>query len=249
MNPITSSLKPRMQGPAVTNLQDALQLCLDRGALLANDGGTRQNLSALLKDERAAQTHGDGTSKLVTIFQQERQLFGPGGGASGEVDQPTANALNALLNQWGQLDQPVAYQVDGTVFSRISAGVGGLRVVIVDKGVGGDVQLAQATTDDRGAYQATFSDTDVRRRGKAQPDLQADKKRGHQDYHSAETISMGDTPLNPTKTQTSRITTVEPVPRTIRCGKRVTTASPSQVWLGHSSFSGQTLEQQMFYTT
>src|SRR5262249_36514252 len=56
---------------------------------------------------------------------------------------------------------------------RISAGVVSLRVVIVDKGVGGDVQLAQATTDDRGAYQATFSDSDVRRRGKTQPDLQA----------------------------------------------------------------------------
>lgn len=65
------------------------------------------------------------------------------------------------------------YRVEGRVASRVSASVGNLRVVIVDKGVGGDVQLTQAITDDNGAYQATFSDSDVRRRGKAQPDLQA----------------------------------------------------------------------------
>ena len=65
------------------------------------------------------------------------------------------------------------YRVEGKVTSRVRASLGGLHVVIVDKGVGGDVQLAKATTDDGGAYQATFSDSDLRRRGKAQPDLQA----------------------------------------------------------------------------
>ncbi len=68
---------------------------------------------------------------------------------------------------------PPTYRVDGKVASRVSASVGGLRVVIVDKGVGGDVQLAETSTDEGGAYQATFSDSDVRLRGKAQPDLQA----------------------------------------------------------------------------
>ena len=72
----------------------------------------------------------------------------------------------------GLLDEKT-YQVEGKVASAISASVGGLRVVIVDKGVGGDVQLAQATTDDGGAYQATFADDAVRQRGKALPDLQA----------------------------------------------------------------------------
>ena len=65
------------------------------------------------------------------------------------------------------------YRVEGKVASRVRASLDGLRVVIVDKGVGGDVQLVQATTDDGGAYQATFSDSDLRRRGKAHPDLQA----------------------------------------------------------------------------
>ena len=65
------------------------------------------------------------------------------------------------------------YQVEGKVASRVSADVGGLRVVIVDRGVGGDVPLAETHTAEGGAYQVTFSDSEVRRRGKAQPDLQA----------------------------------------------------------------------------
>ena len=70
-------------------------------------------------------------------------------------------------------DEMKTYRVEGKVASRVSAGIGGLRVVIVDKGVGGDLQLAQAETDEGGAYQATFTDKAVRGRGKAQPDLQA----------------------------------------------------------------------------
>ncbi len=65
------------------------------------------------------------------------------------------------------------YDVQGKVSSRVSASVGGLRVVVVDKGVGGDVQLAEAVTDDRGAYRVTFPDSAVLQRGKAQPDIQA----------------------------------------------------------------------------
>jgi hypothetical protein len=281
MTKITFPLKLHMQGPAVADLQDALQLCLDRGALLANDNGARTDLSTALKRERVAQMYGDATAKLVTSFQQERRLVGSAAAPSGEVDEPTANALNALLKQWGLLDQmtePIStqssvvsgqvrrddglplpglrvrathetatsssassvlrlgedttdaeghytiryeslpqvdginlrvtvfstdgvslhdsglirgakpveivdlvvpstdirpYRVEGTVASSVNPALGGLRVAIVDKGVGGDTQLAQATTDNRGAYEAFFSDSGLRARGKAQPDLQA----------------------------------------------------------------------------
>ncbi len=238
---------------------------------MANDEGSCRELSAALKPEHVEQIYGEVTQKLVRIFQDERHLQ-----PSGEVDEPTANALNALLKEWGMLDQPTEpatpqsfvvsgqvrredglplqglqvravheanagsvrlgedttdaggrytiryeqlpgvdsinlrvtvsgedgvqlqsselireakpleivdlivpsvnitpYRVEGKVASRISASVGGLRIVIMDKGVGGDVQLTQAITDDSGAYQATFSESDLRHRGKAQPDLQA----------------------------------------------------------------------------
>lgn len=67
----------------------------------------------------------------------------------------------------------ITYQVTGRVASRASASVGGLQVQIVDKAVGGDAELAQATTDDQGVYTAIFSVDAVRKRGKTNPDLQA----------------------------------------------------------------------------
>jgi hypothetical protein len=101
MNKIRFPSKLNMQGRAVADLQNALQFCLDRNAILANDAGSRQQFSAALKPERGAQKYGDATAKLVNIFQKERGLQ-----ASGEVDEPTANAFNTLLQGWGLLDQP-----------------------------------------------------------------------------------------------------------------------------------------------
>ena len=45
-----------MQGSAVADLQDALQLCMDRSALLAGNATARQQFSESLKPERAAET-------------------------------------------------------------------------------------------------------------------------------------------------------------------------------------------------
>jgi peptidoglycan hydrolase-like protein with peptidoglycan-binding domain len=100
MNKIISPLRQDMQGSAVVDLQDALRACLDRGALLAQDSALRDQMLAALSPERNAQTYGTATSRLVSIFQQERNLR-----ASGEVDGPTAAALNALLTEWGLLDE------------------------------------------------------------------------------------------------------------------------------------------------
>ena len=174
MNKITFPLKPRMKGPKVADLQAALQLLLDRGVILRDDEAARRELSAALQRERAEQTYGSATRKLVSVFQNERRLE-----PSGSVDEPTANALNAALKELGALDpatpgaDSATFQVEGKVTSRVSAGVGGLRVRIVDKTVGKDIPLAEAVTDENGAYQVTFTDADLRKRGKAQPDLQA----------------------------------------------------------------------------
>jgi hypothetical protein len=66
-----------------------------------------------------------------------------------------------------------AYVVTGTVTSPDSAGVGGLRVQLVDRNVGRDVHLAETLTDERGRYRADFAPTILRERGKKHPDLQA----------------------------------------------------------------------------
>ena len=106
MNKIIFPLKLRMKNSAVGDLQDALQLLLDRGVILANDEGTRRELSAVLLRERAAQTYGSGTRKLVSIFQEERQL--QTGGAVGEA---TAEALNVLLSERITGQRPPVHKV------------------------------------------------------------------------------------------------------------------------------------------
>jgi hypothetical protein len=167
MNRITFPLRRRMQGPAVTDLQDALELLLARGELLGRDEGVeRPELSVALKRERG-QLYGSGTAKLVAVFQRERRLE-----QTGDVDEDTAGALNTLLTDLGTLDKEPAHRVDGRVASRVSASVGGLRVVVVDKGVGGDVTLAETTTELNGDFSAGFSDGELKRRGKDRPDLQ-----------------------------------------------------------------------------
>ncbi|MDP9793850.1 hypothetical protein J2S43_002362 [Catenuloplanes nepalensis] len=64
------------------------------------------------------------------------------------------------------------YEVDGRVTSLTSAALGGLRVVVVDKRVGGDESLSTATTDARGAFTASFRQEDLEKHGKIEPDIQ-----------------------------------------------------------------------------
>jgi 1,2-phenylacetyl-CoA epoxidase PaaB subunit len=76
MNKIISPLKSGMKGTSVADLQDALQLFLDRSAILANDASGRQQLSLQLKRDRAAGIYSDTTAKLVSTFQTVGDRWG-----------------------------------------------------------------------------------------------------------------------------------------------------------------------------
>ncbi|HJS24983.1 MAG TPA: hypothetical protein VJ751_11565, partial [Pyrinomonadaceae bacterium] len=100
MNKIIFPLQRGMTSPAVADLQAALQTLLDRALILANDEGARRELSTALSGERANQTFGSATRRLVAFFQEERRIDG-----GGIVDERTANALNQLLGDLGLLDE------------------------------------------------------------------------------------------------------------------------------------------------
>lgn len=155
MNKIAFPLRLRMKRPEVADLQDALQMCLDRSAILANDATARRELSAALKPERDVQTYGSTTRKLVSIFQQERRLFGPTGAPSGAVDEPTAEGLNALLNEWGLLDQaaaPKSHVVSGQVRREDGLQLQGVRVRAAHEADRRAIRLGEDTTDAEGRY-------------------------------------------------------------------------------------------------
>src|SRR5574337_267360 len=153
MNKITFPLKQHMRAPAVANLQDALQLCLDRGAILANDEGARRELSTALKLERVDQIYGETTRKLVRIFQSERNLQ-----PSGEVDESTADALNGLLDTLsGSGEESPAYVVRGRVRSFDGLPAAGVTVSAFARYLRDEELLGQTQTDPRGLYQIPYS--------------------------------------------------------------------------------------------
>jgi hypothetical protein len=160
------------QGPAVADLHAGLLF------LIRNQSGISDNDRSLLEKSLASElrdkVYQKVTTRLVTLFQEQLasqfQLV-----VNGDVDRATADALNKALGELGafgtQSDDAASYDVAGTVSSPDSATVGGLHVQIVDKNVGTDVVLGEATTDKDGRYHLRFSAAKFG--GKAQPDLQA----------------------------------------------------------------------------
>ncbi len=74
MNKITFPLKKGMQGRKVGDLQDALQLLLDKAIILREDEDTRQERSTAIHLERAKEVYGRITNELMRIFQRDRSL-------------------------------------------------------------------------------------------------------------------------------------------------------------------------------
>ncbi len=184
MKPVISPLKSGDHGADVANLQGALLLLIDKGIIQLTPAEA-QSFKNLLSQEQQAQTYNGGTVKAVVIFQQQHHLQ-----STGAVDAPTADTLNQILK-----DLAPPYRVEGRVFSRSRAGVGGLRVQIVDKNVGADVRLTEVSTADDGSHRSAFPYSG----SKQKPDLQArvlsgEKFLGASDVHynasNAETLNV-----------------------------------------------------------
>ena len=112
--------------------------------------------------EQQASSFASGTLAAVKQFQTDQGLP-----ATGTVDPTTAAALSTVI-------VGNTYVVSGTVSSPVSASVVGLAVQLVDKNVGGDVNLTSSTTSVGGAYSIStvISPASLKQRNKTQPDLQ-----------------------------------------------------------------------------
>lgn len=91
---IIATIKPGDSGPTIANLQDALQLLLDRNVLLPGEEAARRRASTALKQERVDQIFSEVTYKLVGIFQAEQHLE-----VSGVVDEVTSKLLNHFIEK------------------------------------------------------------------------------------------------------------------------------------------------------
>jgi hypothetical protein len=169
MNRIIFPLKLRMRGQKVADLQNALKELLERGVILENYPIARWILSTTLQGELRRQYFGLITTALVATFQRERQFK-----LAGSVDEATAYEINVILREWRLPDIPHedgSLLVRGRVVSHELRCLPDLHVVAVDKNVGGDVLLGEATTGERGAYEIRYSVKQLRK-GKEKPDIQ-----------------------------------------------------------------------------
>ncbi len=172
MNKITFPLNQGESGAAVADLQDALMELVGRGILLAAESDlNRARLLVGLRRERAEQSFGSTTNRLVRQFQQEKRLE-----ATGAVDERTANALNALLRELGLLpEEPRPEQPGFEVRGRVSLADGspavGLQVAAVDRDLRREQALGEAQTDRNGGYHIRYSERQFQRAEKGRADL------------------------------------------------------------------------------
>src|SRR5690242_15688145 len=95
MQPIVAPITGSTEGPTLRDLQDGLQILIVQGAMAV--GEDLGELDDLLVGERRDGRFGDGTSKLVGLFQQQQSLP-----VTGEVDKRTAEALNGVLGAFAE---------------------------------------------------------------------------------------------------------------------------------------------------
>ncbi len=126
-NPPPPSMRLNSSGDAVVNLQDALLLLIEKGRIRLPDN-ERRGLKEELRRDRERQVYGTGTGNVIAVFRQQFQL-GPGE----IVDEPTAEALNRLLQELGAFETPQAdWLVRGQV---VNAGgpINDVQVTVFDR--------------------------------------------------------------------------------------------------------------------
>src|SRR5262245_23428446 len=91
-------------------------------------------------NERHSALFGPATDSAIKVFQKQHVLP-----TTGIVDAATAKAINAAVDAL----HPPTSTVSGRVYSAQRAGVGGLRIQVVDKNAGPDVLLGEGVSTDR----------------------------------------------------------------------------------------------------
>ena len=150
MNKITFPLSQGMQGPRVGDLHDALQVLLERASILANDEGARREWATAMRPDLAQRSYGEATRRLVSVFQRERDLQ-----SGGEVDGPTADALNELLRELGLLDQerpPTFRLVTGVLRREDGLPLQSVRIRATHMSERGAIRLGDDSTEAEGRY-------------------------------------------------------------------------------------------------
>lgn len=152
-NPPPPALGPNSSGDAIVNLQDALLLLLEKERIRLPDD-ERRGLEAELRRDREGGVYRGGTLQAVRVFRRQFQL------EEGEmVDEPTAQAINAILRELGVLEQPEApksFVVSGHVRRDDGLPFKGGLVRAFHEIERGAIRLGEDTPDDEGRYTVRY---------------------------------------------------------------------------------------------
>ncbi|MCK1642484.1 hypothetical protein IVA95_34240 [Bradyrhizobium sp. 157] len=173
MNKITPSLKQGARGTAVADLQDALRHCIAEG-IVRIGSADRRALEQGLQRERHGSAYGDVTHRLVRLFQEQHRLK-----ATGDVNRPTAQALNKLLPDKnfppppppGQPRKPPPYVVKGVVRHEDGSPAPEIQVVAFDRDLRSEQRLGETLSDATGAYEIGYSSDQFSTRERGGADL------------------------------------------------------------------------------
>lgn len=149
MNKIVHPLRLRMKSDAVADLQDCLQLLMDKGVLKLSDT-ERKTFKKRLSTERTKKTYGKTTSELVSLFQKKYRQQ-----ATGEVDDPTV----ALFNQLVEAQQPqphIRFVVKGRVAHADGKPFTNNLVRLYDRDLRSEELLGESKTDEHGHHEIDY---------------------------------------------------------------------------------------------
>jgi len=111
----------------------------------------------------------NGANLIVRVYNAQDQVIATSPTINNAKAEETVDLIVRSQPPAGESD-PI---VQGEVRSLNRVAMDGLRVVVVDKNVGADVQLVTTTTDGQGNYQVRYKQSTLQQRGKQKPDLQA----------------------------------------------------------------------------
>jgi len=165
MKAIAPTINRNSQGEEVTNLQDGLLLLLRRQLIRVSDQQRRFFEEGLIREQQA-QRYDDITQKLVSIFQEQNRLQ-----ITGEVDEPTAQALNILLRGIGAFNEPERFVVKGTLSLADNIPVPNITIRAFDRDLRSRELLGQTTTNADGYYEISYTREQFSRAEKQTADL------------------------------------------------------------------------------
>jgi hypothetical protein len=144
MKAIASPINENSPVATIQNLQSGLLL------LLRSLQDQQNNLEGLLEEQRAG-VYGGITKEVIADFQRRSELT-----VTGYVDQPTADALNRLLQGLTAIEESSTWTIQGQITDALQRGQSEYLVLVSEYDLDAVTQIAESRSNADGRFEFTF---------------------------------------------------------------------------------------------